>query len=151
MDSDQALIFAAQKHAGQKDKNGEPYMLHVIRVWMKARKETFDENIHMVALLHDVVEDTDATFADIEARFGVRIRAAVDAITKRKGEPLDDYLARVMADPIARRVKLHDAKDNFNRLHKIDDFGTYNRLHDKYTKVLGILTRPNPEAEVSDG
>lgn len=141
MGEDEALVFAAERHAHQKDKNGEPYMLHVIRVWMKARRHTFDEKVGSVALLHDVVEDTACTLGDIEFRFGNRVRLAVDAISKRESESLDDYLERVMSDPIARRVKYYDAKDNFNRLHKIDDVETYNRLHDKYTKVIATLAR----------
>ena len=65
----------------------------------------------MVAWLHDVVEDTEVTLADVEREFGATVSAAVDAITRRADEA-DSYYARVKANPIALRVKTADLADN---------------------------------------
>ncbi|MDF2572046.1 MAG: hypothetical protein K0R55_3650 [Sporomusa sp.] len=77
-----ALLLATKAHAGQVDKAGKPYLLHPIAVadMLKAEEEK------IVALLHDVVEDTSLTLIDLRNEgFPDRIVEAVDAITKRSG------------------------------------------------------------------
>ena len=105
-----AFELALAAHAGQTDKAGVPYIAHVVRV----AAGVAGEEAQTVALLHDVVEDCDVTLAEIEARFGARIAASVDAITRRDGEAPDEYYSRVAADPLARTVKLSDLADNGN-------------------------------------
>jgi (p)ppGpp synthase/HD superfamily hydrolase len=101
----EALWFAVSAHAGQFDKAGFPYVLHPIRV--SEAVESDDEKI--VALLHDVVEDTDATLAQVYDRFGGRIANAVAAITKREksggSETYREYLDRIREEPIGRQVR----------------------------------------------
>jgi (p)ppGpp synthase/HD superfamily hydrolase len=104
----QALMFIARKHAGQKRRNGNPYIIHPIRV----SQEVHSITEKVVALLHDVVEDTDATFADIERLFGPEVCVAVEALTHRKGESYDDYIRRVKVNPISAAVKIADIADN---------------------------------------
>lgn len=103
-----AFQLAFQAHAGQFDKSGAAYIAHVVRV--AARLETEDQQI--VGLLHDVVEDTETGLEAVRSHFGEDIAQAVDAITKRDGEPKDAYLARVRANPLAHAVKLADLADN---------------------------------------
>ncbi|MEM6664712.1 MAG: HD domain-containing protein [Pseudomonadota bacterium] len=131
-----AFEMALRAHTGQTDKAGEPYIAHVVRV--AARVE--GENATIVALLHDVVEDCDVTLADVFAAFGQRIADAVDALTKRKGEPQESYLLRVSADPLARIVKLSDLADNTSpmRIALLDD-ATKTRLEKKYTAAIAAL------------
>lgn len=128
------IAFAA--HAEQTDKSGEPYMAHVVRVAAGVEGEA--ERI--VALLHDVVEDTDVPPARIADRFGPEIAAAIDAITHRPGEPRPDYYARVRANPLARAVKLSDIADNSSpaRLARLDAV-TQARLTEKYDKAREAL------------
>jgi (p)ppGpp synthase/HD superfamily hydrolase len=72
---------------------------------------TTEEKI--VAVLHDVVGDTPITIEDLRAAgFSEPVLAAVDAVTKRKGEALAESMARVAAIPLARTVKLADVADN---------------------------------------
>lgn len=137
------IMFAVQHHTGQMDKIGEPYILHPLRVMMDCN--TMIEKI--VAILHDTVEDTDATLNDIRAlvvggneTMADTIADAVDALTKREGESYEDYLARVKANPIALSVKLADIRDNMSPVRQ------YRLPHDKqvklkakYLKALGIL------------
>ena len=104
-----AIDIATQAHAQQIDKAGKPYIGHPLRV-MDAMK-TDEEKI--VAVLHDAVEDSELTLQDLKAAgFSDRILQAIDAITKREGEKLQDYLARVMNDFLAMKVKIADMTDN---------------------------------------
>jgi (p)ppGpp synthase/HD superfamily hydrolase len=102
-----AFELARKAHEGQLDKGGRPYIEHPLTV--ERLVSTPIERI--VALLHDVVEDTDVTIDDLEP-FGKEVVAAVDAITKRSGEKLEDYLSRVKANAVARAVKIADLTHN---------------------------------------
>lgn len=105
---------AAAAHDGQLDKAGHPYIEHPRRV--AARVAHLGVEVVMVALLHDVVEDTQVTLDVLAATFPPQVVAAVDTITKRAGEPRDDYYARVAANPIATVVKRADIDDNTDPL-----------------------------------
>jgi (p)ppGpp synthase/HD superfamily hydrolase len=104
-----AIAIAARAHAGKVDKAGAPYIIHPLRVMLKM--ETSEERI--VAVLHDVVEDSDTTLEDLrnEGNSDVVVHA-VDAVTMRTGESYDDFVQRAALNPIGRRVKLADLEDN---------------------------------------
>lgn len=103
-----AFELALAAHAGQTDKAGAAYIGHVARV----AAGVSNDPARVVALLHDVVEDTDVSLGTVEEHFGNEIANAVDAITRRSGEASRDYYARVKADPLALEVKLSDLADN---------------------------------------
>ena len=105
-----ARALATKAHEGQTDKAGLPYITHPERV--ASRLSTPEAQV--VGWLHDTVEDTPITLRDIEATFGPETAAAVDAISRRDGEPWSDYLDRVAANPMARQVKISDLIDNSN-------------------------------------
>ncbi len=105
-----ARALATKAHEGQTDKAGLPYITHPERV--ASRLSTPEAQV--VGWLHDTVEDTPITLRDIEATFGPETAAAVDAISRRDGEPWPDYLDRVAANPMARQVKISDLIDNSN-------------------------------------
>jgi len=108
---DRAIEIAAGAHAGQIDKAGSPYIFHPLRVMMSVR--TPEQRI--AAVLHDVVEDTSVTFADLEREgFSVDIVEAIRALTKLPGESRLEAARRVVCNPIARAVKRADVKDNMN-------------------------------------
>ena len=109
-DVEKARALAAKMHEGQTDKAGLAYITHPERV--VSRLETPEAQV--VGWLHDTVEDTALTLADIEARFGPETAAAVDAISRRDTEAWTDYLERVAANPVARQVKISDLIDNSN-------------------------------------
>lgn len=140
-DLERALALAVERHAGQKDKAGDPYILHVLGVWRNVSEAGYGETHQIVALLHDVVEDTDTTVADITAAFGPEIGAAVDAMSRRPGESYDAYLERVKQDPIAPAVKLADSRDNFSRLPRLKDPAERERHARKYRKVFDAFAR----------
>lgn len=136
---DEARALARRAHAGQLDKGGAPYLEHVLRV--AAAVAPSGPRAVMAALLHDVVEDTDVTFADLRAA-GVPadVLAAVDALTKRPGEAYLDAVARAARHPLARVVKLADNADNADeaRLSQLDE-GTAARLREKYRQARAVL------------
>ena len=106
-----ALALAARAHKGQYDLAGAPYICHPMRV---ALAQT-DERARIVAILHDVVEDTPITYDDLaQAGFNADIIAAVEALTKRPGEKRIDAAVRAKANPLALQVKLADVADNMN-------------------------------------
>ena len=107
---EKALQIAAQAHEGQKDKEGRPYILHSVRVMSRVE----GEEAQIVAVLHDVVEDTKVTLDDLRrAGFSEEILAAVQCVTHRKEEPYADYVVASKHNPIARQVKLGDLADNW--------------------------------------
>ncbi|WIB61909.1 HD domain-containing protein [Curtobacterium sp. MCLR17_007] len=133
-----ARDVATRAHAQQVDQAGRPYIEHPAAV--AARLTTQDEQV--VGWLHDVVEDTDTTLAELRSMgFTVEQVMAVDAMTKRRGETLADSMARVLADPIAPRVKRADVSHNADpaRLATIPDQATRTRLHDKYERTAVLL------------
>jgi len=119
-DLDKAITLAGKIHKGQKDRYGASYILHPLRIMMKM--ETTEGKI--VAILHDVVEDSDLTVQDIENQgFEAAVSRAVDSLSRREGEKYDDYIERVKDSPLAVLVKLADLEDNMDirRAENVDD------------------------------
>jgi len=106
-----AIALAVEAHRGQREKAGQPYVLHALRVMF--RVDTDAERI--VAGLHDVVEDTGRSFDDLRKMgYSEEVLAALDCVTKREGEAYEQFVDRAAANPIARRVKLADLEDNMD-------------------------------------
>ena len=106
---ERALQIAVQAHAGQKDRNGEAYIFHPLRVM--ARCSSAEARI--LALLHDVVEDTSVTFADLEKEgFPSSLLNTLRLLTHDESVSYDDYITQIMTDPLAVEVKLADLEDN---------------------------------------
>jgi len=106
---EKALQIAAKAHEGQKDKAGEPYIMHSIRVMMSVD----GAEAQIVAVLHDVLEDTSVTADDLrQAGFSEKVVDAVLAVTHDQEEPYAEYVIRCKSNEIARRVKLGDLEDN---------------------------------------
>ncbi len=107
---EKAKRLAEERHAGQVDKAGLPYVTHPERVAARMK----DRDGIIVGWLHDTVEDTGLELEEVRRVFGPEIADAVDAISRREGEDWDAYLVRAKANPIARRVKISDLIDNSN-------------------------------------
>jgi (p)ppGpp synthase/HD superfamily hydrolase len=108
---EKAIEIAAREHAGDIDKGGNPYVFHPLRL-MFAVKTPLEK---MAAVLHDVVEDTSVSLDDLRNEgFHPDVIAAIEALTKRKGESRLEAAARAAANPIARVVKLADVTDNMD-------------------------------------
>lgn len=105
-----ALEFAAEKHAGSKRKNGDNYIIHPIRVSQEVKTETQK----VVALLHDVLEDSSASYEDLKREFGTEIAHTVLVLTKTEDETYEEYICRVKTNPDAVAVKIADIADNLS-------------------------------------
>lgn len=133
---DHALVLATRAHAGQIDKAGEPYILHPLRVML--RLSTLEERI--VALLHDVVEDTAWTLEDLALEgFSDEVLRAVDAVTRRPDENYEQFVQRAGTDPIGRRVKLADLRENAD-MSRIPQPSARDRERvEKYERAIAVL------------
>lgn len=132
---EKALEIALDAHRGQTDKAGEIYILHPIRVMQSV--EGRDEKV--VALLHDVVEDSGKTFEDLEEEFSEDIVSSVKYLTKREDETYLGFIERAKKNEVARRVKIADIQDNLDarRLGKLDEDDI--RRMEKYSRSLKKL------------
>ena len=134
-----ALKIAVEAHVGQKDRYGKPYILHPLRVM--SRMDTAEEKI--VAILHDVIEDTSCTFEQLaEKGFPPCIIAALDCLTKREGEEYGAFVERSASNPLALRVKLADLEDNMDirRLAEVTE-----KDRERLNKYLVAYRRLKPD------
>jgi (p)ppGpp synthase/HD superfamily hydrolase len=131
-----AIAIAAEAHRGQKDKAGEPYILHPIRVML--RVSTTEERI--AAVLHDLLEDTPWERTDLEGEgFSAEVLDAVEALTRQPHETYEEFLARAAGDPIAIRVKLADLEDNLDTSRLPNPTGRDRRRMAKYESARTYL------------
>lgn len=108
---DKAAEICINGHAGQRDKTGAAYFQHPMRVAMRC--STDEEK--MVALMHDIIEDTDITAENLlEMGFPQSVIDGILSVTKRDGETYEEFVARAAGNPLGRVVKLHDLEDNLD-------------------------------------
>lgn len=133
---ERAIEIAIGAHKGQLDKSGYPYILHLIRVMEMGR--TSQEKI--CGVLHDLIEDTHWTLEELEQEgFSSEILEVLDCVTKRTGESYEDFIGRILKNPLAIKVKLNDLRDNLDikRLKTLNN-NDMRRLN-KYLKAYDIL------------
>ena len=120
-DLEKALTLAVEVHAGQLDRAGKPYILHPLRVMSQVESET--EKI--AAILHDVIEDSDKTAADLrELGFPDEVVDIVVLLSHDKSEEsYDEYVRRLAPHPLARRIKIADLEHNMDirRIDEVDE------------------------------
>lgn len=144
---DKAKAVASAAHAGQTDKAGKPYFSHPARVADRVAEYTRDPVLIAAAYLHDVLEDTAVTAADLLLMgFPIRTVEIVTILTRREGESHADAVERARSDPSARIVKYADVEDNrdSDRLSFLDD-RTRIRLERKYDAALEALAPTRKE------
>lgn len=108
-----AIEIAVEAHKGQKQKSGQPYILHPLRLMLQMQTE--QEMI--TAVLHDVVEDSPFTFDELKNKgCPPEIVAALDCLTHRENEHYSDYIMRIKKNDLARKVKMADLRDNMDIL-----------------------------------
>lgn len=134
-----AMRIAYEAHHGQMDLNGVPYIFHPYHL----AEQMTDEISTCVALLHDVVEDTDVTMEHLEAEFPSEVIEALKLLTHEEGTDYFSYVRSVKTNPTALAVKLADLSHNQDESRIVDMTAIPERklLHwrDKYTKARRIL------------
>lgn len=136
--TNEAMKIAYAAHHGQVDKSGIPYIFHPIHL----AEQMTDEYSVCVALLHDVVEDTDVTLEQLREIFPKEVTDAVALMTHGDNEDYFEYVARLRDNPIARAVKLADLAHNSDQSRMTDQAGhatALRRWEEKYSKALEIL------------
>ena len=131
------MRIAFEAHKEQTDKTGIPYIYHPIHL----AEQMSDEVTTCVALLHDVIEDTDMTFEQLESEgFSSPIIDALRLMTHDDHVPYMDYVAEIKKNSIATTVKLADLKHNsdLTRLDYVDEKAI--ARVEKYKKAIALLT-----------
>lgn len=132
-----AMKIAYKAHRDQTDKSGVPYIFHPIHL----AEQMTDEAMTCVALLHDVVEDTEVTLEDLRAAgFPAEVLDAICLMTHDEAVPYLDYVRKIKENPIATVVKLADLKHNSDttRLAVVDEMAL--ARVEKYRKAMVLLT-----------
>jgi (p)ppGpp synthase/HD superfamily hydrolase len=131
-----ALALCFEAHKEQKDKSGLPYVFHPFHL---AEQMETEETI-IVALLHDLVEDTDYTLDDLRKMgFSQEVVGAIGLMTHADAVPYMDYVAKIKENPLAKAVKLADLRHNsdLTRLNSVDQKALDRR--EKYLKAIKFL------------
>jgi (p)ppGpp synthase/HD superfamily hydrolase len=137
---ERAIEIAALAHRDQTDKAGNPYIAHPIRVALGFIRSG-DESRAIIAVLHDVIEDSDVTAADLLSEgFSNAIVEAVEALSRHEGESYDAFIERAASNPLAKPVKIADLLDNMDavRLGRLPGDQAA-KLTDKYEGALARL------------
>lgn len=130
-----AMIIAYEAHKNQVDKSGVPYIYHPIHV----AEQMDTENECIIALLHDVVEDTNVTFKQLGEVFSKEIIDILKLLTKKKDIDYYEYINKVKENTVARKVKIADIEHNLDRsrLDIITDKDI--KREEKYKNALSML------------
>ena len=133
---DQAICMALDAHHDDTDKGNAAYIRHPLRLM----EEMDTEEERIVAVLHDVVEDSDTELEEINQQFSSEVHDAVAVLTKSEdADYLKEYIPEIATNPLARKVKQADLEDNLDttRLDELDE-SIINNLK-KYHESLDIL------------
>ena len=135
-----ALKLCFEAHKGQVDKSGMPYVFHPFHL----AEQMVDEPTTVVALLHDLIEDTEYTLADLrQMGFSGEVIAAIALMTHADGVPYMEYVAQIKANPIAKAVKLADLKHNSD-LSRLDMVTPKDEARaEKYKTAIALLEDPS--------
>lgn len=130
-----AMRIAYEAHKNQVDKSGVPYIYHPIHV----AEQMDTENECIIALLHDVVEDTNVTFKQLEEVFSKEIIDILKLLTREENIEYDEYIKRIKNNSIACKVKIADLTHNLDktRLDFVTEVDV--KRNEKYKKALQIL------------
>lgn len=133
-----AVEIATDAHRGQKDKGGNPYIEHPLKV-AEGLKEV---EMKIVAVLHDVLEDSDTTAEELlQKGFPENLVEAIRVLTHKKGDPdsYEEYIRKVKENPIARKVKIEDIKHNLDLSRIPNPVSRDFERCEKYKKALKYL------------
>jgi (p)ppGpp synthase/HD superfamily hydrolase len=148
---DDILLMAIKAHHGQTRWNGDPYIVHPVRVAKAAADRCWEEDsghgidwitqLRMVGLAHDLLEDTDVPSCDIEAHAGSRVSEAVEILTRPpkslRTDTYHEYISRLIYshNEMVMRIKLADLADN------LSDLSEDHELRKRYEKAQARLER----------
>ena len=128
-----AITIACEAHQGQSSINGEPYILHPLRLLIRAKSN--DERI--IAVLYDVIEKSNISLGDLKNKgFNQDIISSIDSLSRRKSESYTDYVERLMQNKTSVKIKLLDLADNIKIHSENNDNGIYDAKIIQYRNAL---------------
>ena len=131
-----AITIAYEAHQGQYSINGEPYILHPLRLLIKAKSN--EERI--IAILHDVIEKTNISLADLKNKgFDQNIISSIDSLSRRRNESYIEYIKRLMQNKISVKIKLLDLADNIKIHSENNDNGIYDSKIIQYKNAINQI------------
>lgn len=135
-----ALKLCFEAHKNQIDKSGMPYVFHPFHL----AEQMTDEKTTVVALLHDVIEDTEYTLNDLKDKgFTDDVLSAIALMTHADGVPYMEYVALIKTNHIAKTVKLADLRHNSD-MSRLDRVTACDRERvEKYKKAIELLEDPS--------
>lgn len=142
------IRLATERHAGQFDRGGRPYILHPLTVMHRLR--TDDEELQCIAVGHDLIEDTATSSNELrEIGFSERVVVGIRDLTKFDGQSPEEYREAVKSNPDAIRVKIEDLRHNsdIRRLKGVteNDVARMVRYHEFYLDLQAAMS-PVPPA-----
>ena len=151
----EAYLFAKERHSGQKRPNGKSYFEHLKNIATILKEKKADDITISAALLHDLVEDTNTTLAEIRKKFGKEISFLVDGMTKIKGN-LDNTLEKferyAKKDKRLLAIKLADLYENLSQLNH-EKYLSKEKMRLKYegfVKIIKKLSKAKKEIKLAD-
>ena len=133
-----AYNYAMVKHNGQFREDGVPYITHPMTVAQMVGDNNY---VKIVAILHDTLEDTNATMPELRDNFGEEIMNSVNLLSKKTTLPYEEYIQKIKVcgtkDEIS--VKIADLKHNLSTIDNIKDESRRNKLKNRYEKALTVL------------
>ncbi|MEC7185136.1 MAG: bifunctional (p)ppGpp synthetase/guanosine-3',5'-bis(diphosphate) 3'-pyrophosphohydrolase [Pseudomonadota bacterium] len=146
----QAYVFTVKKHGDQKRASGDPYFSHPVEVAGILTELKLDVSTIVTGLLHDTLEDTDATYEELQKLFGEEVAQLVDGVTKlskleltadqnKQAENLRKLLVATANDIRVLIVKLADRLHNMRTLHYIQDPSRKQRIAQETLEIYAPL------------
>jgi len=135
------IMRATERHAGQFDRGGQPYILHPLKVMHYLKSD--DEELNCIAVGHDLIEDTGDTFEDLKAEFGQRVAIGIFILTRQPVESETVYRERVKVKKDTVLVKMADLRHNsdIRRLKGVTqkDIQRMIRYHEFYQELKMVV------------
>lgn len=135
-----AMEIACKAHHKQKDKGGFPYINHPFHI----AEEMQDEITTCVALLHDVIEDSNITLNELSKDFPSEVINAVELLTHKEKDLYSEYIQKIKTNETARIVKLADLKHNLDQSRCLDH-SLNSELMEKYLMAYTVLKSPSQD------
>jgi GTP pyrophosphokinase len=133
-----AINFATEKHNGQFREDGKPYISHPLAV----AESVTSPKARIIAVLHDVFEDTDTTYEELLNTFGDEIALSVFLLSRPDNLSYEDYIYTIKKgnNTVITEIKIADLRHNLSTIDNIKDTEKRQRLKTRYEQALKVLS-----------
>lgn len=121
--------YMIRKHSGETRKHGTPFYIHPLAVRNILDRKGFSLELQIAGLFHDLIENTDTTYEDIQKISTTRIADLVQLVSKEEGYEMAEYMQRINEDQDGKHLKLADRLHNLSEAHLASE-----EFQEKYIK-----------------